>query len=226
MLSVQRAVLSPDELQRCAAALEGADLVDGKATAGQQSARAKHNEQLPEGSPAAKALGDLVLDALRRHPGFIAAALPLRVFPPLFSRYEPGMAFGAHVDNAIRFAPGGGRYRTDLAFTLFLTDPDGYDGGELVIQDGFGERRVKLPAGDLVLYPATTVHRVEPVTRGARWAAVSWVQSMVRADEQRSLLLTMDGAIAEARAALSDDHPSVIALTGAYHNLIRMWAEV
>jgi PKHD-type hydroxylase len=226
VLTHQRAVLTPAELQRCRCVLEAADWVDGKATAGQQSARAKHNEQLPEGSASAAALGDMVLEALRRHPGFIAAALPLKVFPPLFSRYHPGMAFGDHVDNAIRFAPGGGRYRTDLACTLFLTDPADYDGGELVIAGGLGEQRVKLLAGDMVLYPATTVHRVAPVTRGWRWAAVFWVQSMVRSDEQRSLLHGMDGAIAEARASLSDDHPSVVALTGAYHNLVRMWAEV
>ena len=226
MLTRQRAVLSPGELQRCRCVLEAADWADGKATAGQQSARAKRNEQLAESSSSAAALGDLVLDALRRHAGFIAAALPLKVFPPLFSRYQGGMAFGDHVDNAIRFAPGGGRYRTDLAGTLFLTDPADYDGGELVIEGGFGEQRVKLPAGDLALYPATSVHRVEPVIRGARCAAVFWVQSMVRSDEQRSLLHGMDGAIADVRAALSDDHPSVIALTGAYHNLVRMWAEV
>jgi PKHD-type hydroxylase len=226
VLTHQRAVLSPEELRRCRCALDAADWVDGKATAGQQSARAKHNQQLAEGSALAATLGDLVLDALRRHPGFISAALPLKVFPPLFSRYQPGMAFGDHVDNAIRFAPGGGRYRTDLACTLFLTDPAEYDGGELVIEGGLAEQRVKLPAGDMVLYPATSVHRVEPVTRGVRWAAVFWVQSMVRSDEQRSLLHTMDGAIADARAALSDNHPSVVALTGAYHNLVRMWAEV
>ena len=226
MLTAQRAVLTTAELQHCRCVLEAAEWIDGKATAGQQSARAKHNEQLPEGSSAAAALGEVVLEALRRHPGFIAAALPLKVFPPLFSRYQPGMAFGAHVDNAIRFAPGGGRYRTDLACTLFLTDPADYDGGELMIADDFGERGVKLPAGDMVVYPATSVHRVEPVTRGERWAAFFWVQSMVRSVEQRSLLHGMDGAIAGVRAALSDDHPSVIALTGAYHNLIRMWAEV
>ncbi|HLY78371.1 MAG TPA: Fe2+-dependent dioxygenase [Caulobacteraceae bacterium] len=226
MLTHQRAVLTPAELQRCRCVLEAADWADGKATAGQQSARAKHNEQLAEGSASAAALGEMVLDALRRHTGFVAAALPLKVFPPLFSRYESGMAFGDHVDNAIRFAPGGGRYRTDLACTLFLTDPADYDGGELVINSGPHEQRVKLPAGDLALYPATSVHRVEPVTRGARWAAVFWVQSMVRSDEQRSLLHGMDGAIADVRSALSDDHPSVIVLTGAYHNLVRMWAEL
>ncbi|HEY2708090.1 MAG TPA: Fe2+-dependent dioxygenase [Caulobacteraceae bacterium] len=226
MLTRQPGVLTAAELQRCRCLLGAAEWVDGKATAGQQSARAKHNQQLAEGSASAAALGDLVLGALRRHPGFIAAALPLKVFPPLFSRYEPGMAFGAHIDNAIRFAPGGGRYRTDIACTLFLTDPADYDGGELVIEGSFDEQRVKLPAGEMVVYPATSVHRVEPVTRGARWAAFFWVQSMVRSDEQRSLLHSMDGAIADTRGALGDDHPSVIALTGAYHNLLRMWAEV
>lgn len=226
MLTRQRAVLTPAELQRCRSVLEAADWVDGRATAGRQSANAKHNQQLPEGSTGAAAMGDLVLEALRRHAGFIAAALPLKVFPPLFSRYQPGMAFGAHIDNAVRFAPDGGRYRTDLACTLFLSDPAAYDGGELAIEDSFGERKVKLPAGDMVLYPATSVHRVEPVTRGERCAAFFWVQSMVRSDEQRTLLHGMDGAIASARASLSDDHPAVIALTGAYHNLIRMWAEL
>jgi PKHD-type hydroxylase len=226
VLTQHRAILSPAELQRCRCVLDSADWSDGKATAGPQSALTKHNEQLAEGSSAAAALGDLVLDALRRHASFIAAALPLKVFPPLFSRYCPGMAFGPHIDNAIRFAPGGGRYRTDLAGTLFLTDPADYDGGDLVIEAGFGEQCVKLRAGDMVLYPATSVHRVAPITRGARLAAVFWVQSMVRSDEQRALLHGMDGAIADARGALSDDHPSVIALTGAYHNLIRMWAEV
>jgi PKHD-type hydroxylase len=226
MLTRQRAVLTAAELQRCRSVLESAAWVDGKATAGQQSARAKHNQQLPEGSPTVAALGDLVLEALRRHAGFVAAALPLKVFPPLFSRYRPGMAFGAHIDNAIRFSPSGSRYRTDLACTLFLSDPADYDGGELVIEDSLGERQVKLPAGDMALYPATSVHRVEPVTRGARLAAFFWVQSMVRSGERRTLLHGMDGAIADVRATLSDDHPAVIALTGAYHNLIRMWAEV
>jgi PKHD-type hydroxylase len=226
VLTHQRAILTPAELRRCRCVLDAADWSDGNATSGQQSAHAKRNEQLPEDSAAAAALGDLVLEALRRHAGFIAAALPLRVFPPLFSRYRPGMTFGAHIDNAIRFAPGGGRYRTDLAATLFLTDPADYDGGELVIEAGFGEQPVKLAAGDMVLYPATSVHRVAPVTRGVRSAAVFWIHSMVRSDEQRTLLHGMDGAIADVRAALSDDHPSVIVLTGAYHNLVRMWAEV
>jgi PKHD-type hydroxylase len=226
MLTHLRGVLTSAELQRCRCVLDDAGWSDGNATSGQQSARAKRNEQLPEDSTAAAALGEFVLDALRRHAGFIAAALPLKVFPPLFSRYQPGMTFGAHIDNAVRFAPGGGRYRTDLAATLFLTDPNGYDGGELVIEAGFGEQAVKLPAGDMVLYPATSVHRVEPVTRGVRSAAVFWVHSMVRSDEQRTLLHGMDGAIADVRAALGDDHRAVIALTGAYHNLVRMWAEV
>jgi len=225
VLSRQAAVLSPAELAHCRAVLGAASWIDGKATAGPQSARAKHNVQLPESSPEATELGDLVLDALRRHPGFIAAALPLRVFPPLFNRYEAGMGFGPHVDNAIRFAPGGARYRTDVACTLFLSDPADYDGGELVIEGSFGEQSVKLAAGDMVVYPASSVHRVEPVARGVRLAAFFWVQSMVQGDDRRALLASLDGSIAETRAALGDDHRAVVELTGTYHNLLRMWAQ-
>jgi len=225
MLTYHAAVLSPDEVARCRAALAEADWQDGRATAGPQSALAKHNLQLPESSSVAKELGELVLSALRRNEEFLAAALPLKVFPPLFNRYDVGRSFGAHVDNAIRFSSAGARYRTDVSCTLFLSDPGDYDGGELVIEGPHGEQRVKLPAGDAVVYPASSVHRVEPVTRGSRLAAFFWIQSMVRDDGQRALLHGLDAAIGEARAALGDQHRAVIGLTGAYHNLIRMWAD-
>jgi PKHD-type hydroxylase len=225
MLTHETAVLSAAELVRCRAVLASAPWEDGKATAGPQSALAKRNLQLTEASAAATELGDLVLDALRRHAGFLAAALPLRVFPPLFNRYDVGMGFDAHIDNAIRFARSGARYRTDVACTLFLSDPADYAGGELVVEGAFGEQRVKLPAGDAVVYPASSVHRIEPVTRGSRLAAFFWVQSMARDDGQRALLHGLDRDIATARADLGDTHPAVVGLTGAYHNLIRMWAE-
>ncbi|HTX49699.1 MAG TPA: Fe2+-dependent dioxygenase [Caulobacteraceae bacterium] len=225
MLTYAHAVLSAAELARGRAVLAAATWEDGRATAGPQSALAKRNLQLPEGSAAGVELGQLVLDALRRHSGFIAAALPLRVFPPLFNRYDAGMGFDAHIDNAIRFATNGARYRTDIACTLFLSDPADYDGGELVIEGAFGEQRVKAPAGDAVVYPASSVHRIEPVTRGSRLAAFFWVQSMVRDDGRRALLHGLDRDIATARAELGDAHRAVVGLTGAYHNLIRMWAE-
>ncbi len=212
-----------DEIRRVLAAT---DWVDGRVTAGAQSARAKHNLQVPEDAPAARALGEVVLTALGRNEDFVSASLPLRVFPPLFNRYDEGMCFGAHVDNAIRFAPGGVRVRTDFSCTLFLTPPADYDGGELVIEDVFGEQSVKLGAGDLVLYPASSLHRVNPITRGSRWASFFWGQSMVKDDGQRALLHRMDTAIRQTRAALSDDHTAVLALTASYHNLLRMWAEV
>ena len=225
MLTRQRAILSPAELQRCRCVLDAADWSDGNATSGQQSARAKRNEQLAEGSSAAAALGDLVLNALRRHAGFIAAALPLKVFPPLFSRYQPGMTFGPHIDNAVRFAPGGGRYRTDLAATLFLTDPDDYDGGELVIDAGFGEQRVKLPAGDMVLYPASSLHHVSPVTRGVRVASFFWIQSMVRDDGERAMLFQLDNDVQRLATEKGSNDATVVSLTGIYHNLLRRWAD-
>lgn len=225
MLTVAREVLTPAELAHCRDALAGAAWVDGRATAGAQSAKAKANLQLPENCAAASELGELILAALRRSPAFLAAALPLKVFPPLFNRYDAGMGFGGHVDNAIRYGAGGARYRTDLSCTLFLSDPADYDGGELVIEDAFGEPAVKLAAGDLAIYPATSVHRVELVTRGSRLASFFWVQSMVRRDDERALLAALDAGIAEVRAALGDEHRAAIGLTGAYHNLIRMWSE-
>lgn len=220
------AVLSPEDLAHVRARLEASAWVDGAVTAGAQSALAKHNLQVPEDSAEARELGDLILDRLGRHPAFIAAALPARVFPPLFNRYETGMGFGAHVDNAIRFGgPHRARYRTDLSCTLFLSDPETYDGGELVIEGHLGAPQIKLAAGDMALYPASTVHRVNPVTRGARWASFFWVQSMIRDDGQRALLHGLDQSIQETRAELGDAHGAVVRLTGGYHNLLRMWAE-
>ena len=227
MLTVIPKLLSAEDVAHCRQALEASDWVDGKVTAGAQSARAKSNLQVPETAPPAKTLGELILSRLGRSPTFLSAALPAKVFPPLFNRYDVGMGFGAHIDNAIRFGEASGaRYRTDLSCTLFLSDPADYDGGELVIETAFGPQAVKLGAGDLVVYPASSVHRVEQVTRGSRWASVFWVQSMVRDDGRRTLLHDLDQAIIAARADLTDDHRAVIGLTGTYHNLLRMWAEV
>ncbi|HEX4180208.1 MAG TPA: Fe2+-dependent dioxygenase [Caulobacteraceae bacterium] len=220
-------VLNADQVRHCNEVLAKADWIDGRATAGEQSGRAKRNLQVAEDAPEAKALGEIVIRALAANAKFMSAALPLRVYPPLFNRYGEGMTFGSHIDNAIRVSPvTGGRYRTDLSCTLFLTDPDDYDGGELVIEDGFSPRRVKLAAGDLVLYPATTVHRVEPVTRGERWASFFWVQSMVPDPEQRRLLHDLDQATMGARGTLGDEHPTAVSLVGVYHNLLRMWSAV
>jgi PKHD-type hydroxylase len=220
-------VLTPDQVSLCRKQLETADWVDGGATAGAQSVRAKRNLQLPEGCETAKALGDMILKRLANNPAFISAALPLKVFPPLFNRYREGMGFGDHIDNAIRYcAATGASYRTDLSCTLFLSNPEDYDGGGLVVRDGLPPRPVKLPAGDMLLYPATTVHRVEPITRGERWASFFWVQSMVADTGQRSLLHELDQAIAAARTDLGDDHSASISLTGAYHNLLRLWAQI
>jgi len=219
-------LLSPADVDHCRRVLSDTPWVDGRATAGQQSALAKHNLQVPEDAPQARKLGEMILTALGRSETFVSAALPLRVFPPLFNRYDAGMGFGTHVDNAIRFAPGGVRVRTDLSCTVFLTPPENYDGGELVIEDVFGEQSVKLDAGDLVLYPASSLHRVNPITRGSRWASFFWAQSMVKDDGQRTILYRMDTAIRRARADLSDAHPAVLALTSTYHNLVRMWSEV
>ncbi|WP_264048556.1 Fe2+-dependent dioxygenase [Methylobacterium flocculans] len=220
-------VLTPEEVAFCRAGLEAGDWVDGRVTAGQQAARAKHNLQIPEDSATARELGDLILRALGRSPLFNAAALPLRVLPPLFNRYDVGMGFGAHVDGAIRAVPGAGiRMRADISTTLFLTAPSEYDGGELIIEDTFGAHAVKLPAGHMIVYPATSLHRVEPITRGSRWSAFFWSQSMVKDDGARALLYDLDRGITGARADLSDDNASVIALTSVYHNLLRRWAEL
>jgi PKHD-type hydroxylase len=220
------AVLSPEHVRLCRAALADAPWTDGRVTAGDQSARAKRNLQATEGSAEATSAGELVLQALSRSAAFMSAALPLRVYPPLFNRYAEGMGFGDHVDNAIRTSPITGQsYRTDLSATVVLSDPGDYDGGELVIGEGAFAARVKLPAGDLLLYPATSVHRVEPVTRGERWASFFWVQSLVADAGRRDLLHDLDRSIAAARAGLGDDHPAAVSLVGAYHNLVRMWAQ-
>ncbi len=218
-------VVSPEEAAQYRAALEAAEWVDGRTTAGYQSALAKDNQQLPTDHPLAVQLGDRIVAALERHPLFMSAALPLKVFPPLFNRYHGGQSFGTHVDNAIRGIPGGPRIRTDLSATLFLTNPAEYEGGELIIEDTYGTHSVKLPAGHMVLYPATSLHRVEPVRRGARVSSFFWIQSMIRGDQHRSLLLELDMAV-QRLTAESPRHPAVVSLTGVYHNLIRMWAEM
>jgi PKHD-type hydroxylase len=222
-------VLTSDQVAHCRAVLSAQDWVDGRVTAGEQSARAKNNLQVPEDAPAAREFGDMILTALGRNPAFVSAALPLRVFPPLFNRYDEGMAFDTHVDNAIRFAKTTGgpvRFRTDVSATLFLSDPADYDGGELIVEDAYGEHAIKLSAGDMILYPATSLHRVAPITRGSRWAAFFWVQSMVRADAQRSLLYDLDNAIQALSAKVGQGDPALVSLTGTYNNLLRMWSEV
>jgi PKHD-type hydroxylase len=219
-------VLTPEQVAHSRHLLDNADWVDGRVTAGHQSARAKHNRQLPEDHPVAQQLGEIVLQALQASPLFISAALPLKVFPPLFNRYEGGQSFGNHVDNAIRQVRGTGQsVRTDLSATLFLADPTEYDGGELVVEDTYGVHSVKLSAGDMVLYPATSLHHVAPVTRGARIASFFWLQSMVRDDGERTLLFDLDTAI--QRLTLDrQDHPAAVQLTAVYHNLLRRWAEL
>lgn len=227
MLVKCEAVLSKEEVAHCRSVLEGTQWVDGKITAGAQSALAKHNLQVPEDAPQARALGEIVLRALARSQSFNSAAIPFRVFPPLFNRYDIGMKFGAHVDNAIRFIAGPNiRVRTDLSATLFLSEPEDYDGGELVIEDTYGTQSVKFAAGDMVLYPATSLHRVEEITRGSRWASFFWIQSMVKDDGGRTLLYQLDQLIIKTRAELGDKHEAVLGLTAVYHNLLRKWAEV
>jgi PKHD-type hydroxylase len=229
MLVHIKQVLSRDELHTARAILDRAPWGDGRVTAGVQSALAKNNQQLDQQGEASKALQPLVLQGLNRHMDFFSAALPKRVFPALFNRYGGAHnAFGNHVDNAVRFIPGsqGERVRTDISCTLFLTEPDEYDGGELVIDDTFGSQSIKLPAGDMVLYPGTSMHRVEPVTRGQRIASFFWVESMVRSDEQRRLLYEMDRHLMRLRSSVGETEPAVIGLTGTYHNLLRAWADM
>ncbi len=210
------------------ARLDAADWTDGRVTAGHQSAQTKNNSQIPETHPVALEVGELNLGALGQNPLFRSAALPLKVFPPLFNRYAGGQTFGTHVDNSLRtHGPTGGRIRTDLSCTLFFSEPEEYDGGELVIEDTYGSKSVKLPAGDMILYPATSLHHVTPVTRGARVSSFFWLQSTIRQDAHRTLLFDLDTAIQRIAA---DPTPAVqqstIQLTGVYHNLIRQWAEL
>lgn len=227
MLTVIPDLLPPAQLHTLRATIEAADWIDGNATSGAQSALAKRNRQLPEESDAARAGGTMVLDALAASPLFVAAALPLKVFPPLFNRYGVGDAFAAHVDNAIRIRRGSDfRIRSDLSATLFLSEPDSYDGGELIIQTQFGEQSVKLPAGQMVLYPASSLHRVAPITRGERIASFFWIQSMVRDTDARADLFALDTAIQSTAARLGQDDPEIVRLTGVYHNLLRRWAEL
>ncbi len=228
MLLVIPEVFPKPQVRELRARLDSADWIDGKITAGHMFVQTKNNSQLPAEHPAAQELGDLILGALGRHPLFRSAALPLRVLPPLFNRYEGGQTFGAHVDNSIAtHAATGGRIRTDLSCTLFFSEPDEYDGGELVIEDTYGSTSVKLPAGDMILYPSTSLHHVTPVTRGARVSSFFWLQSMVRQDAQRAILFDMDTAI--QRMATNEDagsQQSKVQLTGVYHNLLRQWAEL
>jgi PKHD-type hydroxylase len=223
-------VLSAEQVKQARQILDQAEWVDGKVTAGHQSAKAKDNMQLPENHPAARQLGEMILAALGKNPLFLSAALPSRVFPPLFNRYTGGQSFGTHVDNAIRQVGGTAhRIRTDLSATLFFAAPEEYDGGELCIEDTYGVHSVKLPPGHMVLYPATSLHHVKPVTRGARICSFFWIQSMIRDDSRRSLLFDLDLGIQRLNRELSDNtvaSQTAVQLTGVYHNLLRQWAEV
>jgi PKHD-type hydroxylase len=236
MLITIEKVLTSEQVLSARQLLAAADWVDGRVTAGYQAQEVKRNAQVKEGSPVATQLGDIILAALARSPRFMAAALPLRVFPPMFNSYAGGQTFGTHVDTAIRqLTHTGQRIRTDLSATLFLTQPDEYDGGELIIQPdygeaSYGEKSVKLSAGDMVLYPATSLHRVEPVTRGNRVSSFFWIQSMVRQDAHRTLLFELDESIQRLARSEHATDPDVkktsVQVTGVYHNLLRQWAEM
>ncbi|MBX9399727.1 Fe2+-dependent dioxygenase [Lysobacter sp. BMK333-48F3] len=220
-------VLTAEQVAHCRARLDQAGWADGRITAGHQSAKAKDNAQLPETDPAARELGALILDALSKNPTFFSAALPQRVYPPLFNRYAGGQSFGFHVDNAIRYDRSRGgmdAVRTDLSATLFLSAPEEYDGGELVIEDTYGSHSIKLAAGDLVLYPGTSLHKVTPVTRGARVASFFWIQSLLPEDAQRRLMFELDVSIRRLSADVPE-HPALVQLTGVYHNLLRRWSQ-
>lgn len=221
-------VLTPAEVAEARRVLASAPWEDGRFTAGEQSARAKNNEQLREDCAETRSVQALILGGLEANPLFFAAALPQRISPPLINRYGGAAnSFGNHVDGAVRFLrDGAGRVRTDISCTLFLSEPDEYDGGELVIEDTFGQQAVKLAAGDLLLYPGTSVHRVQPVSRGARVASYFWIQSMVRSDEQRRLLFDMDNHLRDLRSRIGETDPAVIGLTSTYHNLLRQWIEI
>ena len=225
MLLQVPALLDARQIQHLRQQLDAASWVDGRVTAGHQSGRVKQNQQLAENTPLAQQLGDVILGALERNPLFISAVLPNHVYPPLFNRYDPEMNFGSHVDNAVRLIPGSGaKIRTDVSATLFLSEPDQYDGGELLVEDLYGVHSVKLAAGDLIVYPASSLHRVTPVTRGTRLAAFFWVQSLIRDDAQRTLLFDLDRAIQRLNVSNADE-AARLQLTGSYHNLLRMWSE-
>lgn len=218
-------VLNGEPLVRARERLAAATWVDGRVTAGSHGVKVKDNQQLPEDSATARELGDLILAALERNALFISATLPARVYPPMFNRYSGGQRFGNHIDNAVRLLPGTGmKIRTDISATLFLAEPGEYDGGELLVEDTYGVHSVKLPAGDMVIYPGTSLHRVNPVTRGTRLASFFWIQSMIRDDARRTLLFDLDTAIQRVTAG-APDHPAAVQLAGVYHNLLRMWAE-
>ncbi|RZI67368.1 Fe2+-dependent dioxygenase [Variovorax guangxiensis] len=219
-------VLTPAQVREMRAALDAAAWVDGRETVGEQGAKVKQNRQLPEFSPVGRDLGKTILAALAKNPTFFSAALPLRFVPPLFNRYEGGENYGLHVDGSVRSVPGTGlQLRTDLSCTLFLCEPEEYDGGDLEVVDTYGTHEVKLPAGDLILYPSSSLHRVHPVTRGARICSFFWLQSMVRDDQRRAMLFELDQSIQKLRGRVGDMEETV-ALTGHYHNLLRMWSEV
>ncbi|SFW25126.1 Fe2+-dependent dioxygenase [Nitrosovibrio sp. Nv17] len=219
-------LLTKTQVAECRALLDQAEWVDGNVTSGHQSALAKNNMQIPEDSPIARKVGDFIQDALGQSPLFISAALPFKVFPPLFNRYAGGQAFGTHVDNAIRQLRGTNfRIRSDLSATLFLSEPEDYDGGVLTIEDTFGTQAVKLPAGSMVLYPSSSLHHVTPVMRGARVSSFFWMQSMVRDDAHRTLLFQLDRAVQALTTDRGGRDAEVISLTGVYHNLLRMWAD-
>ena len=221
-------VLNPNEVARCREIMQRADWVDGRATAGHQSAHVKHNLQLPQHAPQARMLSDMVQAAVERHPLFVSAVLPKTIYPPMYNRYdaEGEMNFGSHVDNAVRTIPGTStRVRTDVSSTLFLSSPDEYDGGELVVEDTYGTHAVKLPAGDMIVYPGTSVHHVTPVTRGSRIASFFWTESMIADGTRRSMMFDLDMSIIRLSAD-HPEHPSVVSLTSLYHNLLRQWAQV
>ena len=218
-------VLSKAQVKDLRALVDAGDWIDGNQTSGPQAKLAKRNMQLAHGTPAAREGGQIVLDALKRSGLFFTAALPLKIVPPLFNQYGPGQAFAPHVDNAVRPA-GSETVRTDLAATLFLSEPEEYEGGELTVEDTYGVHQVKLPAGDLVVYPASSVHHVMAIGSGARLASFFWIQSMIRNETNRNLLFQMDRAIGEVRAELGDSHSASVSLTACYHNLLRAWAEM
>ena len=219
------ALLPPEEVKLCRKALEEAQWQDGRATAGSLAIQVKANLQLPIDSSVAQAIGNRILDRLGQNPLFMSAALPLKVLPPRFNRYESGGTYGNHIDNAFFNIPGTAiKVRTDISTTVFLSDPDEYEGGELIVEDTFGHQSVKLPAGDAIVYPGTSLHRVNPVTRGTRYASFFWTQSLIKADEQRRLLFDLDQSIQQLTAD-HPAHPKLSALSGTYHNLLRMWAD-